>query len=139
MNAAEHLDALLVVEHDHLDAVLGEPVVAADEVARLADHHPADPELADQPAAVPARRQRRRHRRAPVAALPAGVAEGVGLAVDRRVAELHPAVVAAAEQRAVGGEERAADRDPSLGQADPGLGDGDRASLIVIAMSQIGE
>ena len=55
MNAAEQLDALGVVEQDDPAAVLGHPGVAALEVVRLADHHRADPELAQQPAAVPAR------------------------------------------------------------------------------------
>ncbi|MEZ5259548.1 MAG: hypothetical protein R2705_22510 [Ilumatobacteraceae bacterium] len=74
-----------------------------------------DAELPDETGAVPARRQRRHHRRAAIAALPAGVAKGVGLAVHRRVVVLDPPVVAPPEQRAVGREQRGADRDPAFG------------------------
>ena len=46
-------NAVGVVEHQHLAAVLGRPVVAAGEGAGLADEHSRDAELAHQPAAVP--------------------------------------------------------------------------------------
>src|ERR1700754_4419689 len=74
----------LEVDHGHA-RVVSEPVDPALERARLPDHHRADPELADQPAAVPARRQRRDHDRVPVGAPAAGVLEGRGLTVQRRV------------------------------------------------------
>ena len=45
--------------------------------------------------------------------------------MHRRVAVLDAAVVAAAEQRAVGGEQRGPDRDAALGQAGAGLVEGD--------------
>ena len=64
-----------VVEQHHPAAVLGHPGVAALEVLRLADHHGADAELAEQPAAVPARRERGHHdavRRSGAAALRRG-------------------------------------------------------------------
>src|SRR5262245_44959003 len=86
---------------DHLDAVLPQPVDAALEVDRLADDDGADVELPHQAAAVPARGERRDHDLVAVAALPAGVAEGVGLAVDRRVALLHAAVAAAPQDAAL--------------------------------------
>src|SRR5690606_16518810 len=122
---AEHADAFVVVEIDDLHALLAQPVVAALEVDRLAHHHRADTELPDQAAAVPARGQGGDHDGVAVGALAAGLAEGVGLAVHGRIVFLHPAVVAAAEQGAVGGEQGRADRDAALGQALAGLLDGD--------------
>src|SRR5206468_5538635 len=88
---------LLRVQVDYPDAVLPQPVDAAVEVDGFADDHGADVELPDQPATVPARRQRRDHDLVTVAALPAGVAEGVGFAVDGGILLLHAAVVPAAE------------------------------------------
>src|SRR5262249_7937670 len=112
--AGEHVDALARVEIDDLDPVLAEPVDAAWKVDRLPDDDRTDAELADQPAAVPAGRQRRDHDRVAIASLPAGIAESVGLAVHRRVVLLDAPVVASPEQPALGVEERAADRDAAL-------------------------
>src|SRR5687767_10809282 len=95
---AEHADAFGVLKVDHLDAVLAQPVDAAAEVHRFADHHRADVELPHQPAAVPAWCERGDHDRVAVTTLATGLAEGVGLAVHRRVVLLDAAVVAAAEQ-----------------------------------------
>src|SRR5690606_23934668 len=108
-----HRHALGVVEHHHLDAVFGQPLVTTEEGAGLADHDPGDAELADETGAVPARRQRRRHRRAPVGAAPPGGAEGGGLAVDGGVAVLDPAVVALSPQLPVGPEQGRPDGDAS--------------------------
>src|SRR5690606_23231461 len=121
---AEHGDALGVGEIDHLDAVLAQPVVATLEVDRFAHHHGADPELLHQPAAIPARRERGDHDRVAVGTLAAGLAEGVGFAMDGRVAFLHAAVVAAAEQGAVFAEQRRADGNSAFGQAKAGFGNG---------------
>src|SRR5690606_15228716 len=89
---AHHLDAALVGQVDHAYAGLAQPVQAAREVHRLADHQRADAELPHQSAAVPARRQRGDHDGVPVGRLAAGLAEGVGLGVDRGITFLHPTV-----------------------------------------------
>src|SRR3546814_3350764 len=94
---AQHLDAALVGQVDDLDAVLAQPLDPAVEVHRLAHHHRADVELPHQAAAVPARGERGDHDGVAIAALAAGLAEGVGFAVHGRGAFLHPAIVAAAE------------------------------------------
>src|SRR2546427_11613349 len=112
----EHVDALARIEVEHLDAVLSQPVEAAREVDRLADDHRPDAELAHEPAAVPAGRQRRHHDLVAVASLATGVAEGVGLAVHRGIVLLDATVVASPEQPALSVEQRAADRDAALGQ-----------------------
>src|SRR3954466_15191976 len=101
------------VDHGHA-GLLAQPVEAALERPRLPDHHGPDPELPDQPTAVPAGSECRDHDRVPVRAPPPGVLERGGLAVHRRAAVLHPAVVPAAEQRAVLVKERGADRHPAL-------------------------
>src|SRR5690606_4605288 len=121
---AQHRDAALVGQVDDVDAVLAQPVEAAVEVHRLAHYHGADVELAHQAAAVPARGQGGDHDGVPVAALAAGLAEGVGFAVHGRVAFLHAAVVAAAEQGAVVAVQRGANRDAAFGQALAGFVDG---------------
>src|SRR3546814_14496004 len=114
---AQHLDAALVGQVDDLDAVLAQPRNPAVEVHRLAHHHGADVELPHQAAAVPARGERGDHDRVAVAALAAGLAEGVGFAVHGRVAFLHAAVAAAAEQADVLVIERRADRAAAFGPA----------------------
>ena len=119
--AAQQLDALGVVEHDDPAAVLGHPGVAALEVACLADDHGADPELAQQPAAVPARRERGDHDAVGVVAPASGGPEGGRLGVHGGVAVLDPAVVPAAEQGAVLVEEGGADGDAPFGQTRAGL------------------
>jgi hypothetical protein len=126
-----HRHAGLVVEHDDLDPVLGEPVVPAVERPCLAHDQPRDAELAHQAAAEPARRERGDHRRAPVRALPAGPAERVRLAVHRRVVVLDATVVTAPQQRPVGGEQRGSDGDAALGETGPRLLERDREQLDV--------
>src|SRR3546814_730213 len=117
-------DAALVGEVNHVDAVLAQPRDPAVEVHRLAHHHRADVELPHQAAAVPARGERGDHDGVAIAALAAGLAEGVGFAVHGRVAFLYAAIVAAAEQAAVLVIERSADRDAAFGQAGAGFFDG---------------
>src|SRR5688572_5783363 len=94
--AAEQIPALTGVEIDDFHSAFPQPVDATLKRARLAHDHRADLELHDEPAAVPARRKRGDHDGVAVAALPSGLAEGVGLAVHGRVALLHAAIVAAA-------------------------------------------
>src|SRR3546814_2723652 len=98
---AEHADAALVGEVNHVDAGLAQPLDPAVEVHRLAHHHGADVELPHQAAAVPARGERGDHDGVAIAALAAGLAEGVGFAVHGRDASLNGGAVAAAEQAAV--------------------------------------
>jgi hypothetical protein len=50
-----HRDALGVIEDEHLDAVLGQPLVTAEERRGLPDDDARDAELPHEPRAVPAR------------------------------------------------------------------------------------
>ena len=68
----------------------------------------------------------RHHGRATVAQLAAGLAEGVGLPVDRRIVLLHPPVAPPPQELPVGREQCPAHRHAALGQPGPGLVDGDR-------------
>src|SRR5689334_3558148 len=70
---AEQLLALVRGHVDHLHAALAQPVDAALERARLADHDRADLELHDESAAVPAGGERRDHDGVAVAALAPGL------------------------------------------------------------------
>src|SRR5690606_3826553 len=109
-----HLYALRVVEVDDVHALPAQPVGSALERTRLADHHGADAELFDDPAAVPAGLERCDHDSFVVTSFAAGIAVGIGLAVAAGVAVLHAAVVAATQQRAVVTEERGADGDAAF-------------------------
>lgn len=122
----EQVFALGVVEIDDGDAVFAEPVDAALEGLGFADDDGADPKLANQPRAVPARCERGRHDRVAVAALAAGLAKGVRLTVDGRIALLHAAVAAAAEQIPRRVKKCGADGDAALGESETGFFDGDR-------------
>src|SRR5260370_30774496 len=82
------------VKVDDLDAVFAEPVDAAVEIDGLADDYSGDAELADEAAAIPARRQRGDHNLVAIGALTAGTAEGVGFSVDGGIVLLDTAVVA---------------------------------------------
>jgi hypothetical protein len=128
----EEVDAFGGVEVDHVDAVLAEPLRAALEGDALADDEGADVELAHEATAVPARRQSGHHDGVAVAALPPGLAEGVGLRVHRGVVLLHAPVVAASEQLPLPVEHRCADRDAALGQAQARLGYGYVQHRLVI-------
>ena len=107
------------------------------ERARLADDDRPDPELPDQPAAVPARRERRGDRGVAVGGPPAGVAERVDLGVRGRVVVLHAPVVPAAQEAARGVEQRAPDRDPALLEPRPGLGQGHLQHGAVIVRAHV--
>src|SRR3546814_12143594 len=105
---------------DDLDAVLAQPLDPAVEVHRLAHNHRADVELPHQAAAVPARGERGDHDGVAIAALAAGLEEGVGFAGHGRVAFLHAAIVAAAEPAAVLVIGTSADREAAFGTAGAG-------------------
>src|ERR1700733_2146998 len=112
--AGQEVDALGVVEQDDPTPVLGHPVVTADEVVGFADHDAADAELAQKPAAVPARRERRHHHAILVVAPTARGTESGRLGVHGRIPVLDPTVVAATEQRAVLVKEGGTDADAAL-------------------------
>src|SRR5581483_4977394 len=87
--SAQHVDTRFRVEIGYLNTSVGEPMLAALEVDRLADDDLCDPELADKAAAVPAGGESCDHDRVAIASASAGVPEGVCLAVDGRVAVLN--------------------------------------------------
>src|SRR5687768_7989979 len=53
----EHFDTLLRVQIYYIDTVFLQPIDAAFEIYRFADDHSSYAELANEPAAVPARRE----------------------------------------------------------------------------------
>jgi len=115
----------LRVEIDDFDVERAEPVDAALECAGFTDDDAGKTELANQAAAIPAGSEGSDHSEFAIAALAAGVAEGVGFSVERGIAELHAAIVAGAEERAVFVENGGADGDAAFGEAFAGFGDGD--------------
>src|SRR5574338_1106147 len=70
---AEQADARLRVQVHDANAVLTQPGDAAVEVYRLSDDHCADPELADEPAAIPTRRERAHQHAIPIVPAPSGL------------------------------------------------------------------
>src|SRR5712692_7408126 len=94
----EHLDAFVRMGVEHFGAVFAQPIDAAAEIYGLADHNGANPKLADQAAAIPAGSQRGHHDLVAVTPLPARFAKRIRLAMRRRIALLHSAVVAASQQ-----------------------------------------
>ncbi len=98
--------------------MLTQPVDAAAKSARLADDDRHDSKLSDQPAAIPARRERRYHDGVLITALPAGFAKRIGLAVDGRVALLNTPVASLPQQSSVPVEQRSANRDTALRESE---------------------
>jgi len=122
---AHHGNAVGVGEVDDVYAEVAEPVFAAGEVLALADDDGLEAELADEAGAVPAGGEGGDHDEVAVGALAAGVAEGVGFAVDGGVGLLDAAVVAAAYEGAVGTEDGGADGETAFGEAGAGFLEGD--------------
>jgi len=110
----EQLAAFLAVEVDDFDAVFAEPVEAAGKGAALPHDQSADAELAHQATAIPAGSQRGYHDQVAIAALSAGAAEGVRLAVDAWIALLHAAIVTAADQLAGAAKKGSSDWDAAF-------------------------
>ena len=98
---------------------------AAGEVDAFADDDGLEAELADEAGAIPAGGEGGDHDEVAVGALAAGVAEGVGFAVDGGVGLLDAAVVAAADEGAVGAEDGGADGEAAFGEAGAGFFEGD--------------
>ena len=122
----------LRVQVDDFDVESAEPINAALKGARFANDDPGKTELANQAAAIPAGSERGDHGEFAIAALAAGVAEGVGFSVERRIAELHAAIVPGAEERAVVIEDGGADGDAAFGKSFAGFGErnGQRGAMI---------
>src|SRR6266853_1505041 len=77
--------ALRRIEIKDSYAKRAQPLHAALKSAALSNHNRTESKLPDQSTAIPARRQRRNHGQASIAALASRVAEGIGLSVHGRV------------------------------------------------------
>ncbi len=120
----EERDTFRGIEVDDFDAERAEPVDAALEIAAFAGDDFLKAKLAYETAAIPAGSERSDHDEIAIAALAACVSKGVGFAVKRRVAKLHAAIVARANEDAVGVEYGGANWDATFGEALAGLRDG---------------
>jgi hypothetical protein len=130
----------LRIEVDDFDVERAKPVDAALKRARFADDDAGETELADEAAAIPARSERCDHGELAIGALAAGVAEGVGFSVQRRIAKLHAAIVAGAEQRAAFIKNGSADGDAAFGEAFACFGESDREHRrVVVCVSHLHE
>src|SRR5262249_33451435 len=98
---AQHRNTLLRIQIEDLHTQRAKPFHTALKIPALAHNDGAESELPHQPAAIPARRQRRHHDQLLVALLPPGVPKRVGLPMHRRIALLHAAVVSRADQLAL--------------------------------------
>src|SRR5467141_3130845 len=110
----EHSNALLGMQVDDLDSVFDQPINPAAEIHRLADHYSANPKLANQAAAIPARHQRRQHNLVPETQLPAAHSKSILFAMRGRISLLHSAVLAASEQFSIAFEQRSTNGDSSF-------------------------
>src|SRR5581483_4627896 len=106
--------AFLAVEIDDFDAILAEPLDSPTESAALAYDDYSDAKLPHQPAAIPAGSERCDHHQIAIAALAAGAAKGIRLAVDTGIALLHTAIAATAHQLTRAREEGRADWNATL-------------------------
>jgi hypothetical protein len=122
---SEEIDAFGGVEIDDFDSERAQPIDAALKIAAFAYDNFLKTELADKAAAIPAGSERGDHNEAAVAALAAGIAEGIGFTVKRRIAELHAAVVTRAEENSFCAENCGADGDAAFRKAFASLRDGD--------------
>lgn len=94
--------------------MLAEPFDAALKIYRFANDHRANAELPDESAAIPTRGKCSYHNGIAIAPLPARVAKGVGLSMNRRITVLNAAIMAAAKQATVPIKERGPDRDSTF-------------------------
>lgn len=121
----EHLNANLAREINDRDLARAEPVEAAREVHRFADDDRANAELANEAAAIPARREGGDHDFVAIGALAARFPKRIGFGVDGRIIFLDAAIAAAAEKFSFAVEKRGADGDAAFGEAETGFLDGD--------------
>src|SRR6202795_1925779 len=110
---AQQRGALRRIEIEDFYAKRAQPLHAAPKIAALADDQRAEAKLADQSAAIPARRKRGNHGQASIAPLASRIAEGIGLAMHGRVIVLHSAVMTRADEFARGIKDRSSNRDAS--------------------------
>src|SRR5215831_12157648 len=90
-------DALRSVEVEHVNTRRPKPFDPTLEISALSHHDGLEPELANQPAAIPAGRERGYHDLVAIAALPPAIAEGIGFCMQRRIAVLYTPVVASTQ------------------------------------------
>ena len=121
---SEEFRAFFGVEVDDFDAKRAKPIYATLEIAAFTHDYFLKAKLADEAAAIPARSKCRDHDEIAVAALAASIAEGVGFAVERRIAQLHATIVARAEEFPFGIEDRRSNRDAAFGEAFACFGEG---------------
>lgn len=110
-------NALLRVEIDNFNAKGPKPLDPALEISALSNNDCLESKLANQPAAIPAGSERCDHDLVAIAALPAGIAEGIRFAMQRRIAILYAAVVAGAQQVSFVIKNRGPNWDSPFGEA----------------------
>src|SRR5580658_3585974 len=115
----EHLHTFFRRKIKHFDSVFLQPIDSAAKIYRFSDDHRSNSKLANQPAAIPAWRERRDHDFVAVTFLAAGFPEGVGLAMRRRVTVLYSPVVAAPQKLSSAIEKRRTDWNSALRKSTP--------------------
>ena len=109
------------IEVNDFDSERTKPIHTTLEIAAFSDNYLAKAELTDEAATIPARSERGDHNKTAIAALAAGIAEGVRFAVHRGIGILHAAIVARTDEFSVAVENCSADGDTALGQASAGF------------------
>src|SRR5437773_8033866 len=114
----KYLRTFLGVQIDDRDSVFEQPIDPAAEVHGFPHDYGANPELADQAAAIPARSQGRHHDFVPVTPLPARLSKRIRFTMRRRISFLHSSVVTSSQHFSIPLEYRRSNGDTAC--ANPG-------------------
>jgi hypothetical protein len=128
----EQVNTLGRIQIHDLHTPLAQPLDSALRRARFSDNDRIDAKLNNEPAAIPARRQRRRQDCVSVASPASSFSERIGLAVNGWVSFLHSTVVTAAKQRAHLIEQRGPNWNSTFGTSEFGFGNCNFQHRVVI-------
>src|SRR5579864_1292491 len=117
----QHLHTFFRRKINHFDSVFPKPVHSAAKIHGFSDDDDSNSELANQPAAIPARGERRHHDLVAIAFLAPRSAKCIGFSVRRWIAVLNSAVVPTSQKFPYIVKKCGADRNPAFRESTPRL------------------